>query len=245
MDDSINIDEQEEELTKIFIRKSIKMRKRFHDALLRSTTCEDQGPARSLRSAVYSINDTIAALKNKTARLSDVKRFHLNVTIPCAYQDPNITVSLEISQKPGSMPLPLGYFVEIHPPVGDPIHTTLVKQRNQLFQFDTVLDLGERTVHNVNMLRKSEIEFRILQRSTVVGKTRNTFNSLATVPLSSLAFQTSSSSPLLFLCKDGSKSRFAFDVRMTATAPLVVEKDIVIDETFEALQIIDPDRLQI
>lgn len=226
----------QKELTSIFISDSKKQKKRFMDALLRCGTAEDQTPAQTLRSAIDSISNTIAALQNHTKTLSDVKRFHLRVPLPVADDDDTVLLTIQIVQKPNSHSLPLGYYIEVKPPSGEACRTPIVKKRGTYMNYSHLFDLGDRSPRHIEMLRSSDIEFRIYHKEIVLGKGKNVLIGFATAPLSSLIFSVNANAPLNFMAMDGRRTNFQFEANLSIGAPLVPQEELVIDEVINVIK---------
>ncbi|KAK8842842.1 hypothetical protein M9Y10_025708 [Tritrichomonas musculus] len=219
------------DLISIFIQESRRKRKKLMDALLRCSSAEDQSPAETLRSAIDSITDTISALKAGTKSLEDLKRYHIAIALPISDIESNVLVSIELKQRDKSPPLPLSHFIEVKSPLGDVTRTPIIKKRtNIMYQYTHTFDMGERNPRQIERLRSSDIEFRIIHRVIVLGKTKNVVKAMATAPLSPLAYSLNTSAPLIFMNLDGVKSNIIFDVRISVTAPLVSSEDLLVDE---------------
>ena len=226
----------QEDLIRIFISESKKKRKKLMDALLRCATAENQTPAETLRSAIDSISNTIAALQNGTKKLSDLKRFHLSVSLPMSETDTEAFVSVELTQKENSHPLPLQHFIEVKPPFGTNAKSPVIKQRVQNWSYTHSFNLGDRNPRQIEMLKASDMEFRIYHKSVVLGKTKNVLVALATAPLAPLSYALNTTSPLHFMMIDGKRTNFSFDVRMSLSAPLVAAEDLSIDENIDVIR---------
>lgn len=225
----------QDDLVRIFIAESKRKRKKLMDALLRCATAENQTPAETLRTAIDSISNTIAALKSGNRSLADLRRFHLSVSLPVSDTDTEAYVSIEINQRENSHPLPLQYYLEVKPPVGECVRTPVTKQR-QKFTYTHMFDLGERNSRQIEMLRASDMEFRIYHRRVILGKAKNILVALATAPLSPLAFSLNATAPLNFMAMDGKKTSFFFEVRMSLSAPLVAAEDLYVDEHIDVIR---------
>ncbi|KAH0790699.1 hypothetical protein GPJ56_005391 [Histomonas meleagridis] len=204
------------------------------DALLRCSSAEDQKPSETLRAAIDSISNTIAALRSGTKTLSDVKRFHLHVDLPVS-NDPEILITMEITKKPKSHPLPLGCFIEVKPPVGDVAKTPPATKLTDNYTYTHVFNLGERTSQQIDRLKRSDFEFRIYHRNVTLGRVRNVIHSIATTPIAPLTYSLSVTSPLLFIAMDGKKTNFQFNVQLFVDSPLVSADELIIDENIDVI----------
>ena len=225
----------EKEMTKIFLKKIKKTKDRFMEALLRCNALEDQSNAETLRGAINAISNTIAALTQKTATLSDLKRFHIKVDLIEDEDENPATITLELKQKERSHPLPLNHYIEIRPPMIEKAKTKMVKERCTNLQFTHVFDFGKRTEATIRTIAQSDLEFNIMKVSNVLGKRKVQMVALATAPLSQLTFSTSSTVPLIFVNVDGSKTSFLFDAIMTVERPLAPIEDLRIDELIDVI----------
>ena len=225
------------EMTKIFIKKIKKQKDKFMDALLRCNALEDQASAETLRGAISAISNTIAALTQKTATLSDLKRFHIKVDLVAEDDDEgdSTIVKLELKQKERSHPLPLNHYIEIRPPIIEKVKTKLIKERSNNMRYETTFDFGPKTEATIQTIATSDLEFDIMKVSNVLGKRKVQLVALATAPMSQLTFAQSSTVPLLFMNIDGSKTSFLFDVVMTVDRPLAPVEDLHIDENIAVI----------
>lgn len=231
---------QEKQEIDLFIRKSKKMRKKLKDGLIRSAYAEDQGPMRNLRSAIYSINNTIAALQQGTKKLADIKKFHLHIFLPFENSDPEIEIKIEILQRKQSNPLPPGYFLEIQPPRIESARTAIIKSRKTgLLKYEHTFNFGERNIYTVNDLLKGDFEFKLYQRSTILGEIRNILKAVATVPIGPLSYSTNVTAALRFQFLDGHQSPYIFDARLIENSPLAAPEDLNIDENIYVFEIVN------
>lgn len=220
-----------QDLIRIFIQESRRKRKKLMDALLRCSTAEDQFPAKTLRSAIDSITDTISALKAGTKSLEDLKRYHIAIALPISDIESNVLISIELKQRNNTPPVPLSHFIEVKSPLGDVARTPLIKKRtNTIYQYSHTFDMGERNPRQIEKLRSSDFEFRLFHKCVVLGKTKNVVKAMATAPLSPLAYSLNTMAPLIFMNLDGQKSNIIFDVRISVAAPLVSSEDLLVDE---------------
>ncbi|OHT08341.1 hypothetical protein TRFO_04975 [Tritrichomonas foetus] len=223
------------DLISIFIGESKRKRKKLMDALLRCSTAEDQSPAETLRAAIDSITNTISALRAGTKTLDDLKRFHLSISLPVSDLDNNVYLTVELTQKQKSHPIPLSHFIEVKPPFGDAARTPVFKKRFDNYTYTHTFDLGERNPRQIELLRSSDLKFSLFHKSIVLGKSRNVLKALATAPLSPLTFSLNSTAPLIFMMLDGQKTNILFDARISVSAPLVSADDLLIDETIDVI----------
>jgi hypothetical protein len=229
----------QDDLVRLFVVNSRKKRKRLMDGLLRCASAEDQIPAEKLRSAIDSISNTIAALRSGTKTFSDLRRFHLSVSLPVGVEDGAAELTMEITQRPQSHPLPPHHYIEIKPPVGSAVQTPPIRSRaGPAFAFCHTFDLGDRSGRQMELLRASDIEFRIFRKQIAIARAapRPVLVGLATAPLAPLSFALSSTAPLNFIGMDGRRTNFLFDVRMSVLAPLVPQTDLAIDETIDVIR---------
>jgi hypothetical protein len=228
------------ELIRIFIRESERKRKRLMNALLRCAAAEDQHPAATLRSAIDSISNTIAALRSEARTLSDLKRYHLLVMLPVLEEEPEAQVTVEITQKPISHPLPPFHYIEVKSPVGKPARTPIIKNRGDPFHtYLHTFNLGERSAEHIESVRSSDVEFRLFRKNTGFSQhpVRDTLVGLATAPLAALSYELSTTAPLHFMAMDGKRSSFIFEVRMTVVAPLVSKEELTVNETIDVIPV--------
>lgn len=224
-------DTTKHDLIAIFIQESRRKRKKLMDALLRCATSEDQSPAETLRSAIDSITDTISALKAGTKGLEDLKRYHIAIALPISDVESNVLLNIELKQRENTPPVPLSHFIEVKSPLGDIARTPIIKKRtNTIYQYSHTFDMGERNPRQIEKLRSSDFEFRLMHKVVVLGKTKNVVKAMATAPLSPLAYSLNTSAPLIFMNLDGQKSNIIFDVRISTGAPLVSSEDLLVDE---------------
>jgi hypothetical protein len=229
----------QDDLIRFFVIDSKKKRKRLMDGLLRCASAEDQMPAEKLRSAIDSISSTIASIRSGTKTFADLKRFHLSVSLPVSAEQETAELTMEITQRPQSHPLPPHHYIEIKPPVGLPVQTPPIRSRSgPAFSYWQTFDLGSRSGRQMELLRAKDIEFRIFRKSIAVARAapRPVLVGLATAPLAPLSFALNSTAPLNFIGMDGKRTNFLFDVRMSVLAPLVPQSDIAIDETIDVIQ---------
>jgi hypothetical protein len=227
------------DLNRTFIISARKKRKVLMDALLRCATAEDQVPAETLRSAIDAISNTIAAIRAGTKSLTDLRRFRVSVTIPTSATDDEIDLTLEITQRSNSHPLPPNHYIEVRVALADPVVSPTTRLRHGPdFTYMHTFNLGERTVRQVEILRSSDVEFRIFKRPSSFGecKTKPVLVGLATAPLAPLSFAFNTTAPLNFLGMDGHRTSFLFDVRISVPAPLVCQSDMAIDEMIDVIR---------
>ena len=236
---------KEQKQIELFIKQSKKLRKKFRDGLIRSATAEDQGPTRSLRSAIYSINNTIAALQEGTKNLDQLKKYHIHVFLPFKIEDPEIEITYELTQKKGSHPLPLGYFIQIQPPIVEPAQTEIIKQRNLDLKYQHTFNFGERNIYTVIDLQKSDTEFKIYQRTNILGKVKDVLKAIATVSLAPLSYSTNVTAPLYFSAIDGTRTHYAFDVRLIESSPLAAPEDLNIDEDIYVFEVVNDENVNV
>jgi hypothetical protein len=233
------------DLIKTFIIGARKKRKILMDALLRCATDEDQIPAETLRSAIDAISNTIAAVRAGTKSLVELKRYHVNVFLPVNTEDKEMSLTLEITQRAKSHPLPPKHYIEVTVALTDPVVTPITKARGGAdYSYLHTFNLGERTVRQVERLRSSDVEFRIFKRTTTFSgganlcdtKIRPILVGLATAPLAPLSFALNTTAPLNFLGIDGRRTPFLFDVRFSVPSPLACKEDMVIDELIDVIR---------
>jgi hypothetical protein len=230
---------QDADLVKPFLVGARKKRKILMDALLRCATAEDQIPAETLRSAIDAISNTIAAIRAGTKLIPDLKRYRVSVTLPTTADDDEIDLTVEITQRAQSHPLPPLHYIEVTVPLADPAVSPTTRARaTENYTYIHTFNLGERTVRQVEFLKSKDIQFRIFKRRTaIVGeeKARPLFIGLATAPLAQLAFALNATAPLNFLGMDGRRTPFLFDVRISVPTLLVCHSDMAIDEMIDVL----------
>jgi hypothetical protein len=208
------------------------------NALLRCATAEDQHPAATLRSAIESISNTIAAVKLDSDALAQLKRYHLIVPLPVLDEDPEAHVNVEITQKAKSHPLPPFHYIEVKAPVGAPVRTPMVKLRGEAFAtYLHTFNLGERSAEHIETVRSSDMEFRLYRETPGFSQhpVRRALVGLATAPLAALSYELTVTAQLHFLGMDGKCTHFLFEVRMSVVAPLVSNEELTVSETIDVL----------
>lgn len=231
----MSVEVPEEKMVKLFLKKIKATKKKYMDAIIRCNALEDQSQVEMLRSAVNAISNTIAALTQKTASLSDLKRFHIKVDLvddPYSYP---AEVKLELRQKERSHPLPLNHKIVVKPPMGDSISTKLVKERNQKMNYVHKFNFGPAVESTVRMVTGGDMEFDLMRISNVMGNKKEQLVALATAPLNQLSFSSSLTIPLHFVNIDGSKTQFIFEAIFTVERPLVPLEDLRIDENIDVI----------
>jgi hypothetical protein len=159
--------------------------------------------------------------------------------------DTEASVTIEITQKPASHPLPLQHYLEVKPPVGEVARSDVVTRRMANYSYIHTFNLGERTSRQIEMLKASDMEFRIYHKTKVIEKVgphdvkqkgKPVLIALATAPLAPLSYSMNNSAPLNFMAIDGKRTSFLFEVRMTLGAPLVAVEDLYVNETIDVIR---------
>lgn len=226
---------EQRELVRLFIRKLEKKKTLLMDGLLKCSANIDQTPANTLRASIASISNTIAALEQRTRTLADVRPFHIHVNVAPFVEGMNTEITLQLTQRKRSHPLPLNYYITIKAPMIPAISTPIQKKANTELRFTHTFDFGDRTAATINRLLEGRFKFRLMHVVRNGLQKENEVVALAVVSLAPLGTHIMTSLPIYLQRLDGQASNFQFDVELSVMSPLVPLEESVIDEVIHLI----------
>ena len=233
-DEEINEDPNSEEA----YEQAVEQLTRHHNQLLKAVAkCDpedDLCPIDSIQTIADRIGRTLAALKERSVKLTDLRQFMVKVTVPKVSSRKPVVITIRIDQLPTSRPLEVNEYLVIQSPMGEEHTMPLIVTKSVCVNYTRKFIVPDRTQRTIDFMRTAFIDVSIwkftLTPELGLGTGKKSIVATAKTQFLPLCCSKVNSLQLDFRTPDRQKTDYVFSMTTSTDVPLVREFETCIDE---------------